>query len=157
MDKANPPRSFGVFKPVGHTVIAFANTDLLEAAAGALLQAGFQACDLVRYTPAEMMAQADSDIHTASPWASVGQDLNLVKAHRALAERGCSFLVVETADSSREQAVDQVVQSMHASAAQRFGSLIVEELVVADDDRTQSFESADTGLDLDTSALSKPR
>ena len=153
MEKANPPRSFGVFKPVGHTVIAFASPDLLEAAASALLQARFQPNDLVRYTPAEMIVQADSDLRTASPMASVGQDLNLVKAHRALAENGCSFLVVQTADSSGEERVDEVVHRMKATSAQRFGSLIVEELVEAPDGRDQSFESPDTGLDIDTAAV----
>ena len=157
MEKANPPRSFGVFKPVGHTVIAFASADLLEAAAGALLEGGFRPSDLVRYTPAEMAAQADSDLRTASPMASVGQDLNLVKAHRALAENGCSFLVVETTDSSREQRVDEVVHAMRATAAQRFGTLIVEELVKAPDGPDQSFESPDTGLDIDTAAVAAPR
>ena len=153
MEKANPPRSFGVFKPVGHTVIAFARADLLEAAASALLQERFQPSDLVRYTPAEMIEQADSDLRTASPMASVGQDLNIVKAHRALAENGCSFLVVQTADSSGEERVDEVVHRMKATSAQRFGTLIVEELVEAPDGRDQSFESPDTGLDIDTAAV----
>ncbi|MCY7304672.1 MAG: hypothetical protein LH632_00685, partial [Rhodoferax sp.] len=150
MEKANPPRSFGVFKPVGHTVIAFSSAGLLEAAADALLSDGFQPNDLVRYTPAEMAAQADSDLHTASPMASIGQDLNIVRAHRALAENGCSFLVVETTNSSKEQQVDEVVHAMKATAAQRFGTLIVEELVEAPDGRNQSFESPDTGLDIET-------
>ena len=157
MDKANPPRSFGVFKPVGHTVIAFASAELMEAAANALRDGGFQASDLVRYTPAEMMAQVDSDLGTASPMASVGQDLNIVKAYREMAEKGCSFLVVETSDSSSEQQVDEVVHAMKATAAQRFGTFVVESLVEAPDGRNQSFESPDTGLDIDTAPVAAPR
>ncbi|MEO6624115.1 MAG: hypothetical protein ABIN37_04725 [Burkholderiaceae bacterium] len=158
MDKANPPRAFGVFKPAGHTVIAFANAERMEAAASALLLNGFQPRELVRYAPAEMIAQADADMQTASPLASVGQDLNLVKAHRALAVNGCSFLVVEAADSAKALRVDEVVHSMHATAAQRYGTLIVEDLVVAlDNGNNQSFESPDTGLDMDTTRPSVPR
>lgn len=157
MDKANPPRSFGVFKPVGHTVIAFASAELMEAAANTLREGGFQASDLVRYTPAEMMAQADSDLGTASPMASVGQDLNIVKAYREMAEKSCSFLVVETSNSSSEQQVDEVVHAMKATAAQRFGTFVVEELVEAPDGRNQSFESPDTGLDIDTAPVAAPR
>ena len=101
MDKANPPRAFGVFKPAGHTLIAFADGRRMEEAARELLDDGFQAGEVVRYSPTDMIAQVDSDVHTASPLASVGQDLNLVKAHRALAEGGCSFLVVETPDDKK--------------------------------------------------------
>lgn len=151
MDKANPPRAFGVFKPAGHTVIAFANAEQMEAAASALLRTGFQARELVRYSSAEMIAQADSDMHTASPLASVGQDLNLVKAQRALAQNGCSFLVVEAGDGAKALRVDEVVHSMQAIAAQRYGTLIVEDLVVSlDNGKNQSFESPDTGLDMNT-------
>ena len=30
MDKADPPRTFGVFKPAGHTVLVFPDLKMLE-------------------------------------------------------------------------------------------------------------------------------
>lgn len=101
MDKAHPPENFGVFSPVGHSVLAFRSATDLEAAATALGRAGFAADTLTRYTPQEMAAQADADLRSVSPMASLGQDLNLVKAHRDLACQGCSFLVVVTPDDER--------------------------------------------------------
>jgi hypothetical protein len=141
MDKSNPPRSFGVFKPAGHTVIAFSNAADLEAAADALLEQGFTTQDMVRYTPAEMKAQVDADLKNASPLASVGQELNLVKAHYGLAQEGCSFLVVHAPEPARAQRVEAVLHRTHARAAQRYGSFMIEELVDSIEGKTQVFES----------------
>lgn len=148
MDKTNPPRSFGVFKPVGHTVIAFPTAAAMEAAASSLLSQGFTASDLVRYTPAEMKAQVEADLLTASPLAAVGQEINLVKAHRTLAENGCSFLVVYAPHDALAQRVDAAVHAMQATSAQRYGSFLIEELVDLPAGATQVFESPDRGLDV---------
>ena len=152
MDKSNPPKSFGVFKPVGHTVIAFATVEAVDAAAASLTQQGFEPADLTRYSPAEMIAQVEADLLTASSLAAVGQELNLVKAHRGLAEEGCSFLVVYAPDDTRTEKVDAVLHRLHARAAQRYGSFMIEELAGAPEGENQVFESPDTGLDIDVPA-----
>ena len=153
MDKSNPPKSFGVFKPVGHTVIAFASAEAMEEAAASLLKQGFEPEDLSRYTPREMIAQVEADLLTATALASVGQELNLVKAHHGLAEEGCSFLVVFAPDEERTEKVDAVLQRLHARAAQRYGSFMIEELAGAPEGENQAFESPDTGLDIDVPAI----
>ena len=152
MDKSNPPKSFGVFKPVGHTVIAFEDAVAMESAADALVEQGVEAASLLRYTAGEMAAQVESDLQTASPLAAVGQELNLVKAHRALAQEGCSFLVVYAPEEAQTKIVDGVVQSHRARAAQRYGRMMIEELVETEEGETQVFESPDRGLDIDTPA-----
>ena len=149
MDKNNPPKSFGVFKPVGHTVIAFQDAHTMEAAATAMQDQGLAPASLIRYTTGEMKTQVESDLQTASPLASVGQELNLVKAHRALADQGCSFLVAYAPGEEQTKIVDAVVTSHHARAAQRYGSLLIEELVPSVEGDTQVFESPDRGLDID--------
>ncbi len=149
MDKAHPPESFGVFSPVGHSVLAFRSATDLEAAATALGEAGFAADTLTRYTPQEMAAQADADLRSASPMASLGQDLNLVKAHRDLARQGCSFLVVVTPDDEHARRVADLAVSTGAVSAQRYGRFIVEELVDRRPGEAQSFESPARGLDVD--------
>ena len=153
MEKSNPPRSFGVFKPIGHTVIAFESVALLEAAVKALAEQGFAASEIVRYTPQEMLAQTDSDLVTASPLASIGQELNLIRAHRELAQNGSSFLVVHAPDDDQAKRVDAVIQGMQTTAAQRYGTLVVEELVDKTDGENQLFESPDRGLDMDVPAI----
>ena len=147
MDKNNPPESFGVFKPVGHVVITFRSAADVQAAQRALSEQGFAASDMVRYTSAEMIAQVDDEIATASPMAAIGQDLNLIKAHRVSAQEGCQFLVVHAPDDAHVEKVDAVVHHFKAVAAQRYGRFITEELIDADDARNQTNESGDTGLD----------
>ena len=147
MDKKDIPQSFGVFKPVGHVVITFRTAGDLQAAEAALGEQGFAASEMVRYTPAEMIAQVDAEVEKASPMAAIGQDLNLIKAHRESAQEGCSFLVVHAPEAAHVEKVDAVVHRYNAVAAQRYGRFITEELIDADDARNQTNESADTGLD----------
>lgn len=148
MDKSDPPRSFGVFKPEGHTVIAFRSEDLMQAAINVLLVQGFEHSDIVRYTPEEMKTQGNADLITASPLASLGQDLNLVKAHLALAESEHSFLVVHAPTKEQATQVANVAREMGAQAAQQYGRFLVEELIEQPTGARQVFESPERGLDL---------
>ena len=147
MDKSNPPTSFGVFKPVDHVVLALENAAVAKEVTTQLLALGFSAADVVHYTPQEMKNQVDANVLTASALASLGQDLNLVKAHRALAEQGCSFLVVYAPQPEQVQQIQTLANAVGAKSAQRYGSLIVEELLDAPGDQRQVFESPDRGLD----------
>jgi hypothetical protein len=148
MNKSDPPRSFGVFKPEGHTVIAFRSNDLLLAAANALVAQGFQHSTMVHYTPDEMKEQVKSDLISASSLASLGQDLNLVKAHLALAEIDCSFLVVHAPTAEQAAQVANVARETGAQAAQQYGRFLVEELIELPAGTRQEFESPERGLDL---------
>jgi hypothetical protein len=147
MDKQNHPVSFGVFKPVGHTVVAWRTEADLQAAVQALLEAGFASDALVRYTPAEMLAQADGDLGSASPMAAIGQELNLVKSQRELAAEGCWFLVVHAPDDDEAARLDAVLARSPAVTAQRYGHLLIEELVATPPGVTQVAESPERGLD----------
>lgn len=150
MDKSNPPTSFGVFKPVDHVVLAFENAAVTQDVTDQLIAQGFSAADVVHYTPQEMINQVDSNVQTASALASLGQDLNLVKAHRALAQSGCNFLVVSAPQAEQVQRIQTIANTMKAKSAQRYGSLVVEELLEADLNQSQVFESPDRGLDVDS-------
>ena len=149
MDKSNPPTSFGVFKPVGHVVVALENADIAQKMSDQLMAQGFSNADIVHYTPQEMMRQVDSNLQTASALASLGQDLNLVKAHRALAQEGSSFLVVHAPEAEQVKHIQTIANTMKAKSAQRYGSLIVEELLDEENNHRQVFESPDRGLDSD--------
>ncbi len=152
MQKNDLPEAFGVFKPVGHVIAAFRTAADQQAAAQALLQQGFAASALMRFTPDEMKARVDADMKGASALASLGQELNLVKAHRALAESGCYFLVVHAPDDDLAERVAVVAREMKAVAAQRYGRFIIEELVEQAPGEAQVFESPERGLDIETKA-----
>lgn len=147
MDKSDPPRSFGVFKPVGHTLIVFPDRKSLNAAAQQLTQADIVIGECASYTPQEMLAQTEVDLQGASALASMGQDLNLVKMHRERAQQGCHFLVVPTKTDSIARKVVDLSLPMGALIAQHYGSFMVEDLIDPADGRGQVFESPDRGLD----------
>ncbi len=129
MNKEDPPTSFGVFKPVGHILIAFRSVNQLQSATDLLIAQGFEAADLTRYSPQEMIAQVDQDLVEASPLASLGHELDFIRAHRALAEAGCHFLVVKAEGDEKVELVAHIARTAQAVRAQRYGRLVIEEII----------------------------
>ena len=128
MDKANPPETWGVFKPVGHTVVTFRCDDDVQAAVSALLEQGFSTSDLARYSAEDMKALVDAELENARPLASFGYELDLIKIRRTQAQDGCSFLIVHAPDDEQAQRVAAVARATHAIAAQHYGTFMIEEL-----------------------------
>ena len=148
---ATDKHSFVVFKPVDHVVISFATAEQADAAAQALADLGMRGAHTVRrLSDREMIEQIDADLERASPLASIGQEVNLIKAHRALAERGYHWLVVYAPDDRQASRVAQVARAQGAERAQRYGNFIIEELIVRPADRAAVAESPARGLDAQT-------
>ncbi len=150
MNTNDKPEAFGVFKPVGHVIVAFANAADADAARGQLQHEGFTPDDIQPYTPEQMKNQADTDIENAGLLASLGQELNLVKAHRELAARGYSFLVVKAPNDEATEQVAGIARRFNAARAQKYGRLVIEELIEVGTDDKQVSESPDRGLDAQT-------
>ena len=150
MDKLDPPTSHGVFKPVGHVVISFPTQQDLLGAEAALRELDLDGDAITAYTPQEMTQQASADIERADALASLGQELNLVKAHKVLAEHGYHFLIVNVADDETAQRVADTAKGYNAERAQQYGHFIIEELIAHADDEPQVAESPDRGLEAQT-------
>lgn len=150
MDQEHDDHAFGVFKPVGHVVISFPQAAQADAAQAAILGLGVAPGEVRRLTDTQMLAQIERDLHTASPLASIGQEMNLVKAHRALAERGYHWLVVHAPDDELARQVAAAAEAAGAERAQQYGRLIIEELIEHPDDLAQVSESPDRQLDAQT-------
>ena len=129
MDKIDPPKPLGFFKPVRHTMIAYRSDADLQTALSSLIEAGFPHSACVRYTPAEMMTQVDLQLQSASPLANFGYELDLVKAHGALAENGCSFLVVHAPEDAQAERVAAVARATRAVTAQHYGTFMIEDVI----------------------------
>lgn len=142
--------SFGVFKPVGHTVISFPSAEQAGAAHTALNQLGVAGDAIHSFTDREMLTQIDSDLQTASPLASIGQEMNLVLAHKALAEEGYHWLIVHTPEDELAREVAACVKPLGAERAQLYGHFIIEELITHAGAPPQVAESPDRGLDAAT-------
>lgn len=147
MDKNDPPRTFGVFKPSGHTVIAFKDEASMLGAIDRLVESGVSDTTMTTYTPAQMLAQTDDDVRNAGVLASIGQELNLVKVHHELAQRGSYFMVVQTDSDEQAEQATAVARQFGARMAQRYGKFMIEELIDPADGQQQVFESPDRGLD----------
>lgn len=146
MNRIDRPEAYGVFKPVGHVIASFPTDVDARGARDALLAVGFEASAIVSYTPAQMKEQADTDIDQAGVLAGVGQELNLVRAHRELALQGYSFLVVKAPSDDDAQRVADVATRFNANRAQKYGRLMIEELIDRSRDN-QVNESPELGLD----------
>jgi len=104
--------SFGAFKPVGHTVISFPSAEQADEARTALGRLGVAGDAILSYTDREMLSQIDRDIQAASPLASIGQEMNLVLAHKALAEEGYHWLIVHTPEDELARQVAACVKPL---------------------------------------------
>ena len=128
MDKSNPPTTLGVFKPVGHTVIAFADEAQRDEAHRVFAANGFSANCMVRYSPHEMLAQVDAQLLQARPFASLGYEIDLIKAHKVLALGGSHFLVVEAGTDELAEQVASLVKTLKPQTAQHYGTFMIQEL-----------------------------
>jgi hypothetical protein len=142
-------RSFGVFKPVDHVVISLPDAASADRAAQALARMHLQDGAVRRYTDAEMLRQIEADVARASPVAAIGQEMNLVLAHKALAQRGYHWLVVHAANDAQARAIAEAARAEGAERAQHYGHFIIEELIDRGD-VPQVAESPDRGLDAQT-------
>ncbi|MEJ8291722.1 hypothetical protein WKI45_02760 [Delftia tsuruhatensis] len=147
---SSPPRAYGVFKPVGHMVVSFPTAAQADEGMAALQALALPDQGIQRYTDREMLAQIDQDLRQASPVAAVGQELNLVKAHQALAERGYHWLVVRVDSDEAARAAADALKAAGAERAQLYGRFIIEELIEHAADLPQVGESPDRGLDAQT-------
>ena len=149
-------QSFGIFKPVGDVVISFPSADQADAAARALAAAGVATTDVRRMSDREMLDHADRNMESASGLAAnVGQELNVVKGHRKLAQKGYHWLIVHAPDTRQAQRVSEIAQAHGAERAQRYGTFIIEEMIDRPGDLPQVAESPDRGLDAQTPSVSE--
>jgi hypothetical protein len=150
MAKSDTHTAYGVTKPVGFVLVSFPTEGDARAAIPELRSAGFEEGDVSYYSPEQMKAQADADIHNAGILATIGQELNLVRAHRDLAEAGHAFLSVRAPDEAQARKVADIARQHGADRAQKYGRLIIEELIEPGTGERQVAESPDRGLDAQT-------
>lgn len=143
-------RSFGVFKPVGHLVASFPEAEMAERALEVLQQQRVDSSQVRRYTDREMLAQIDADMEEASILASLGQEMNLIKAHRELAERGYHWLVIPAEDRDEAARIADGLAGCGAERAQYYSRFIIEEMIEHPGDQRQVAESPARHLDSQT-------
>jgi hypothetical protein len=152
MHPTDTHKAYGVSKPVGHILVSFPTVDDAQAALSDLRVAHFDEDAVHYYSPGEMLVRADEEIRSASFVAALGQELNLAVARRELAETGHAFLTVRAHGDAQTRQVTDIALSHHADRAQKYGRLIIEELIEPGTGERQVAESPDRGLDPQTSS-----
>jgi hypothetical protein len=148
MNDTDSQTAYGVFKPVGHVLASFPTERDARSAVEALRQAGFP--EVAFYPAEEVRERAERDVLNAGVLASIGQELNLVKQQLDLAKEGHPFVSVLAAEDHEARRAADIVARYNADRAQKFGSLIIEELIEPGTGQRQARESPDTGLDPQT-------
>lgn len=128
MDKHNPPTTFGVFKPVGHTLMAFRSQEQLQLATQALASQGFALTAMVRYSGEEMLRLINDELQGFGPTANFGYELDLLRHHKALAQDGCPFLLVHAPKEAQVERVAALVATLQPMAAQHYGRFLIRDL-----------------------------
>lgn len=128
MDKSRPPTTFGVFKPTGHTLMAFHTQEEVRAAVKELSKLGFGARAMVQYSAEEMRAQAQGELQAPSPIANFGYEVDLLRMHKELADQGCAFLLVHAPSESQANVVAALVQQLKPVTAQHYGRFLIQDL-----------------------------
>lgn len=99
---------------------------------------GFAQPSMVRYSAIEMLTQADAELLNVSPAATFGYELDLIRAHKALASRGCCFLIIEAQTSALASLVADLVRSIKPASAQHYGSIMIQDLTEGPPGRMKS-------------------
>lgn len=128
MNKQDPPTTFGVFKPVGHTLMAFRTHDQLHAAMHALSAHGFAATTMVHYSDEEMLRMADGELRAVGAAANFGYELDLLHHNQALAQQGCLFLLVHAPKEAQVESVAALVDTLQPVSAQHYGRFLIRDL-----------------------------
>lgn len=146
-DDEGRPTSFGVHKPVDHLVISFPGGTEAGQARAALSAHGIAEGDLHAVSDREMVELVERDLKRASPLAAIGQEINLLRSHGELAERGYHFLVVKAKDDKQAREIAEIARRNRAERAQYYGHFIIEEMLEPEGGRPQVAESPHRGLD----------
>lgn len=133
MSKTHVPTSFGVFKPVGHVVLAFTTVERRDAMQAALFAADFQPDEVTAFDSEEWLQTMNRADANYGILASFGSELDQVEMHAKLAHDGHVFLVVFAPKQTRTDQVMALALEHHATLAQKYGRLMIENVILDTD------------------------
>lgn len=119
----------GAFYPSGHSIVMFPDAKDAEKVGHQLIENGVSG-DEVYFIPADTILQqitptvAEAD----NPLPSAGTDAATVRAYTKLAREGHAALLVKTKDEEAVEVLMNVVRQVPYSIAQRYRTLVIEDL-----------------------------
>lgn len=122
------PRSFGVFSPTGHVVMAFENDEDAEHARQALFHSDFGDDDVTRYTKDEVLAEFRRSEEQAFNPFQLGQEVAKAEEYLELARQGAGFLVVLAPEEESARRAVRITKPLGLKFAEKYNRLTLEEL-----------------------------
>ena len=86
-----PPRSFGVFAPVGYLVLAFQEEREAAQAREALLTGGYDDDDIMQFSSQQVISSTENARDNISILAYLGTELAHQREQLEYARQGCTF------------------------------------------------------------------
>jgi len=120
----------GVFYPTGHVVIMFPEpADAARTGESLVAEAGFESERVMSLSPATVLGQiAPSEDGADIPLPSVGTEAATVRSFEALARKGHHGLVVVSDSREDTERLMEVARRVPFSLAQRYRTLVIEDL-----------------------------
>ena len=129
LDRQVLPLSFGAFKPVGHIAVVLPDDAAGNAAAKALLDAGFAHGGVLHFSAAETAARFKELLPSASGTSGFGSEIQSMRQIYLFATEGCSLLVVHAPHGDQVEHVERIARQHGAKVAKRYGRLLIEDLI----------------------------
>jgi hypothetical protein len=123
-----PPRSFGVFAPVGYVVLAFQEEREAAQARQALLTGGYEDDEVMPFSSQQVISAAEDTRDNMSVLAYLGTELAHQRMQLEYARQGCTFLVVYAPTEAETSRVLRVARRYRVRLAHKYNRLTVEEI-----------------------------
>lgn len=119
----------GTFYPTGHSFVMFADAENAQQVAAQLIENGFSGDAISLISPETLLSQITPTTSDADdPLPSAGTEGATVRAYTKLAREGHTALLVETRNEEAAEAMMAVVRTVPYAIAQRYRTLVIEDL-----------------------------
>ncbi len=130
MTKDHFPLSFGVFKPVGHVVIAVRDDAAARSLSDALGEEGFADDEVLCFTAAEMAHHLQELLPGVGTAAGFGSEIQSMRQYERMARHeGRGWVVVFSPDDEAHERIRNLAASHGATLVNKYNRLTVEELL----------------------------
>ncbi len=126
LNKADLPRSFGLFTPTGHVVMGFASDADMTMARNALVSAGVRAEKIAAFSSSEVIAEIRKMRESFSKVARLFNEFKMMKDHWALARKGGGFLVVYAPSKTETARAVKIAKKFRLKLAHKYDRLTVQ-------------------------------
>ncbi len=119
----------GAFYPTGHSMVMFPNAEDANRVGHRLIEDGFSGDEVYLIPPQTVLSQITPTVGDADePLPSAGTDAATVRAYTKLAREGHTALLVKTKNEAAAERLMQAVREVPYSIAQRYRTLVIEDL-----------------------------